>query len=518
MGFSRSSQITLFIVTIFFFCYEVSFAQQNILLNQAFYNLFTLSPAAIGLNQDVTTNCHYKKNWLGLADSPELMQLTIDGGLHKNKYALGLNLINEKAGIFSKTYISGAFRYRINLNKEHHLLFGLSAGFQRQLSDFSKIKADAPDEFTQWPQQQAVTIPDAAFGLVYTYKKVLITVSATQLLQQNYSYREPVYNKELQYKTVSQFIVSVQNTFVLKPQTWFYTPQITLRTPQGLPMQLDFVNTISYKNKLLFGLGYRYFYALYANLGYCVTDKLRIIYSYEYSQGIQSFAKGGHEIGLTFGLSNKNTKPKISEENLNKTTLDEIYEKLDKHDQQIEVLSKKVDSLDKNLTGLKSEIEELKKKQVNEEELEKSMENYFRKNQNKEKEEKTDTVDEIKDAQVKNKVDKAGKYKVISPKSESDFELGEETPNANYKIVLGVYQLSVYAKEYQKFIKRESGWQSTLVQLNDHPKKYIYVCLVKEYSNLKEALTELKTIRKDVKSKSVEITKGEAWILQTLKD
>ncbi|MBL7932695.1 MAG: PorP/SprF family type IX secretion system membrane protein, partial [Bacteroidia bacterium] len=174
-------------------------AQQNILLNQSAYNPYILNPAAIGLNNEITANCHYKKNWFGMSESPELVQLTVDGPFSKNKYGAGLNVINERAGIFSKTYLSGSLRFRAKLNLKHHLLFGLSAGFQRQLSDFSKIKADAPEEFQQWPQQQAVTIPDAAFGITYSCKKWLLGFSVTQLLQQNYLYREPVYNKELQY-------------------------------------------------------------------------------------------------------------------------------------------------------------------------------------------------------------------------------------------------------------------------------------------------------------------------------
>jgi type IX secretion system PorP/SprF family membrane protein len=501
--------LKLFFIWLALFTFSLS-AQQNILLNQASYNLFTLNPAAIGLNSDIQANCHYKKNWIGLADSPELMQITLDGALHKNKSGLGLNLINERAGIFSKTYFSGAFRHKIKLSKSQDLLFGLSVGFQRQASDFSRIKADATEEFAQWPQQQSVTIPDAGFGLVYLYKKIVIGVSASQLLQQNYSYREPVYNKELQYKTVSQFVFHIQNTFVLKPETWFYVPQLIVRTPQGLPFQIDILNTFNFKNKFLLGLGYRYYYALYANLGYSITDKLRITYSYEYSQGIQKYTKGGHEIGLSFGLFPKSSKSKSTDSQLNKTALDEIFEKLDQHDQQIEVLTKKVDSLDKNLNALKSEMEDLKSKQVSEEELASAIQNYYTNNKPKSNSNASDHV-----SKQENKVDKAGKYKVISPTKESDYEAEEEVV-ANYKIVLGVYQLPNYAKKYQKFLKRELGWESKLIQLNDHPKKFIYVCVGNEYSNLKEALKGLKMAREDIKTKSVEVTKGEAWILQTL--
>lgn len=492
------------------------FAQQSVILNQSSFNPFVLNPAAIGLNNDITANCHYKKNWLGLSESPEAMQLTVDGHIKKNKYALGINLLNEKAGIFSKTYFSGAFRYKVKLNKEHHVLFGISAGFQRQLSDFSKIKADSPDEFSQWPQQQAATVPDASFGIIYNFRKLAIMVSANQLLQQNYAYNEPVYNKELSYKTVSQFVLSIQNTIVLKPDVWSYTPQLILRTPQGLPVQFDFVNTLNYKNKFLAGFGYRYYYAMYSHLGFHITENLRVIYSYEYSLGIQNIVKGGHEIGLTFGLINKPSKNRKEDEGVGQRSIDEIFEKLDKHDQEIEVLTKKVDSLDQNVGLLKREIDLLKSKQVDEGELTKALENYLGKHENKNNLiNKPDSLGSTSNGEKPDRMSKAGKYKVISPKTEKDYLNYTDSLNANYKIVLGVYQLADYAKGYQKFLQRELGYHSRLLQLNDHPKKYIYVCLTDEFTDLEKALGELKLIRKTVKSKSVEITKGEAWILQT---
>ncbi len=486
-------------------------AQQSILLNQSAYNPYVLNSAAIGLSDDITANCHYKKNWFGMSESPELVQLTVEGPFSKGKYATGLNLINEKAGIFSKTYIAGTFRFRAKITPQHHLLFGLSAGFQRQLSDFSKIKADAPEEFQQWPQQQAVTIPDAAFGALYSYRKWLIGASVTQLLQQNYVYYEPVYNKQLQYKTVSHFIVFVQNTFTIQKDRWYYSPSLIVRSPQGLPAQLDVLNTIQFRSFLLFGIGYRHRYALYGNLGFNITEKLRVIYSYEYALGIQKVTKGGHEIGIRFGLSNRSAKT-ASPVKVSSSDMEEIQQKLDQHQQEMESLHKRIDSLDKNVSRLKMELDILRENQVKQDEVEQAIVKYYSK-------QRTDSLSEnTPGGNSVNRVDQPGKYKVISPKSDSDFETNYDPTNSNYKIVLGVYQVLPYAKEFQKILKRELGIDTKLIQLPDHPKKYIYVYKTSEFSDVKEALIELKRTRKEIKSRDIEVIKGEAWILQTIND
>ncbi len=493
-------------------------AQQSILLNQSSYNLFTINPAMAGINNDIQANCHYKKNWLGLSESPELVQVTVDGGLHKNKYGLGISIVNEKAGIFSKTYLAGSFRYKVKLAANHALLFGLSAGFQRQLSDFSKLKADAPDEFSQWPQQQAVTVPDAAFGLTYQFKRLLVFASANQLLQQNFSYKEPVFNKALQYKTIPYYVIGAQYTFELKKDVLNYTPNLMVRTPQGLPTQFDLNNTFTYKAKVLAGIGYRHNYAAYGSLGYNITEKLRVIYSYEYALGLQSITKGGHEVGLSFGLVNGGGKAK-SNSDVDKNKLDEVFEKLDKHDQQVEVLNRRVDSLDKNMQRLKDEMAVLKSKQVSQDEIVKAIDAYLSSDAGKGKLNTNTTATSSTTAATKsNTIDKGKKYKVINPKTDNDVDLAMDSLNANYKIVLGVYQLANYAKDYQKFLKREMNYDTKLVQLPDHPKQYIYVCNIGEYAKLKEALVKLKEVRAQVKNKSGEITRGDAWILQTLND
>lgn len=489
-------------------------AQQNIIKNQSAYNLFVLNPAALALNNELSVNCHYKKNWLGITESPESIQLTIEGALSKEQHGLGLSINNEQAGIFSKTYFSGTYRYRIKLNKSQNLYFGLSAGFQKQQSDFSKIKAESPEEFALWPEQQTSTIPDAAFGLVYTHNKLVIMASAGQILKQDYSYKEPVYNSAFSYKTIPQFNFSLQYTFTLGSEVWKYTPLFILRTTQGLPFQLDVVNTLLFKDRFMLGIGYRYLYAAYASLGCIVSDKLRIIYSYEYSLGMQSTTKAGHEIGLRFmfgNLSKKSNQKNV----LNVNELEEILIKLDQQDQQIESLTQKVDSLDKNTKEIKLQISKLKNQQIDPAEIKLTVENYVAQSTfilTKKTSEDSSQVKSHKN------VTTAGKYKVIITEEKNEQLLKEENEGSKYQIVIGVYQLINYAKDYQKLVERHLKMKTTLIQLAGHPKNYIYVCTTKEYNSLSDALVDLKELRSKIKDQKLELTRGEAWILQTLKN
>lgn len=478
-------------------------AQQYLPLNQAAYNRYVLNSAAIGLHETVVANCHYKKNWLGLSDSPELVGVSVDGPFSKTNYAAAINLLNERAGIFSKTSFEGTFRYKLNLTGKHVLMAAISAGFQRQTSDFSKIKADAPEEFEQWPEQQAVTIPNAAFGLLYTYKSWLLGVSVNQMLQQNYVYQEPVYRRELHYGTLAHFSLFLENTFLIEKDTWEYTPMLILRSPQGLPVQMDLVNTIYYKKKVLFGLGYRHPFALYSSFGFLLSERLRVVYSYEYGLAIQRPTRGGHELGLRFVFVNKAAR-QIPVSIQRKTDAEDLQQDLDRHQLEMEQLRNRLDSLKERVQQINAGLKLLVENQVNKEEVERLFTTYRTEGHNSQNQ--GDTANSLQKGPFK--------YRVLGEDGQlSSSEV--ESKSSNYQVVLGVYQITNYAREFQKAVWRELGEKTELLELGGHPRNYVYVCVKKDFKKLKEARACVQRLTTTIREKNLDLLKGDAWILQT---
>jgi type IX secretion system PorP/SprF family membrane protein len=482
-------------------------AQQSILLDQSAYNLFVLSPAAAGLSAGGAAHCHYKKNWLGLSDSPELMQFTIDGPLSGDKYAAGFSMANEKAGIFSKTLITGALRYRARLNTTNSILLGLSGGMQRQSADFSRIKADAPEEFTSWPQQQTTTMPEAGFGIGWQFRQVLLMASANQLLSQNFSFANPLSNSDVHLRNIPQFTFLLRNTFELKKETWFWTPHVTVRTPNGLPVQIDLVNTISYRNKIWLGVGYRYYYAWYGTLGIALSSRILFMYSYEYSQGIQVYTRGGHEIGIRFGLSNSGV-PAPAE-----TAADRVggYEELlDAQASRIGKIAEKIDSMDSRYQRLTEEISGIRKMQISKEEISSAIDDFFSTESGKQNSRMNDAANSRVNAN-------AFKFRMVNPVTGESYKDSLQERGSGCQIVLGAFQVEEFARQFQKLVRRKAGFETLLFAIPNDPKKFIYVCLLRKYDKLDEAIPELYRIRKEIAIKNSELTRGEAWILQKMK-
>jgi type IX secretion system PorP/SprF family membrane protein len=486
----------------------VNYAQQTPILNQTSYNLFAVNPAALAINNELTMNCQYKKNWLGIVESPESTRLMLDGPVTPN-IGLGLSLSNERAGIFSKVSCSGAFRYKIKLKAQSDLYFGLSGGMQRQSADFSKIKAESPDEFSTWPVQQYAIIPDASFGMAYTHKKFLLSASACQVLSRSFFYKEPLFNSNIGYNQLSVMVLVAQYKFISRSKLLSFLPSLIVRSPQGLPLQPELSGTLYYNNALIIGIGHRFNCASFVNAGFIVNNKLRFIYSYEYAKGINGTLNGSHEAGLAYIPKSRTSRPKSISRN-EEIALQEIYEKLDQDAELMEKLRTKIDSMDKNLLALKNEAANLNSRQVTNDDILKAIGAYMVRN------EKKGLGAENRSHADANTAAPASRYKMINPKEGTVMPEIDNAVKANYKMVLGVYQVLPIAKQYQQFLRREMKIETILLQLEDSPNNYLYVCTRAEYSNLKEALTALYKMRAEIKTKPIQITKGEAWILQTL--
>jgi len=468
--------------------FSILWSQQSSVFNQGSYNLYSLNPAALGLTETTQANLNYKKNWIGFVGSPELTQISIDGPISAGKQGYGLTLKNERAGIFLNTSLSTAFRHRIRLTKNQQIYFGFSGGLQRQTADFSKINADAPDEFKNWPSIQTTTLPDASVGIVYGFKNFKFMFSGNHLFNQKFKYQEPVFNEIVSYRSLSNFNLVIQHNFQNKKGNWTYTPNLTLRSSLGLPIQFDILNTVSYSEKLFLGLGYRSHFAAYGNIGFSVNEKLRAFYSYEYSNGIQSTSMGGHEIGLSIRIQqSKNSKIKTD---ISIPSREEEKNSITKNSQT---------ALVKNHDKLKTEFWDLLAKQIPNREVHKLLSNSEKQN------------NKIEDNAPRTK------YIFIETKNISKKENNKIDANTYYEIIYGSYIEMNDAKKMQQFLGREFDTKSKIVQINGLEKNLFYVASQEQFQILnsaEELVTDKKTLLKNKFQNEISV---DVWILQTQK-
>jgi type IX secretion system PorP/SprF family membrane protein len=472
---------------------RVAECQQSSIFNQTAFNTFLLSPAAMSSEGVIRANCHYKKSWLRLNDSPETYQLTIDGPVN-GSIAMGVSLRNQKAGIFTQTEFLSAFQYKLKFSELRHLDFGVAGGFSRQLIDISRIKAESPEEFNEWLQPQISFAPKVNFGVRYRTGKYTFTSAVNDLVHSVQTYNGEK-DGTLYYKALRNYLLSVSRLILISDQ-FKVEPYGIFRSIEGLPVQYEVAANLLWHQKLIAGIGYRKNKVWFAHGGFSVGSQIQIIYTYEYNQQPTSAYGNSHEIGLRFtaGTVKKET------EDAPLRLVKELFEKLDEKEASVLAHQSRIDSLDKNISRIKSELELMRNKQVEFLEISKTIQAARAENQ------------------MSGIIGKGGatgnrlNYHIINPKIDEDYNAADSL-KGNCKIVFGVYQLSTYAREFQRFLRREMNYETRLIQLRLNGKEFIYVCLAADYNALKLALIELKVKRAEIKRKKISITKGEAWIL-----
>jgi type IX secretion system PorP/SprF family membrane protein len=140
-------------------------AQLNPLAGQYYNNQYLGNPAMAGIEKGLELNAAYRKQWANMPGGPEVQNLTMAYGF--KKVGLGLNIVNDKAGLQRQTRVVGTYAYHVALNNAHELHFGVSLGFMNQRLENSDINGN-PNDVVVGQYNDRKTYLDGDFGVAYT--------------------------------------------------------------------------------------------------------------------------------------------------------------------------------------------------------------------------------------------------------------------------------------------------------------------------------------------------------------
>lgn len=120
-------------------------AQINPLKAIYFENQYLANPAMAGLSSGLRVNLHYRQQWTSIPDAPVTQGITSDFRLGGNT-GIGLNLLQDRSGLLTRTKAMATYAYHIPLSGEDQSLnFGLSAGVMSDKIDMGRLIGDGGD-------------------------------------------------------------------------------------------------------------------------------------------------------------------------------------------------------------------------------------------------------------------------------------------------------------------------------------------------------------------------------------
>jgi len=287
-------------------------AQQLPEFSQYLYNDFLLNPAIAGTKDYAPVTLSARMQWVGFNNAPTMQIGSINGALTKN-VGLGLTVTNVTTGPISNTSMQLAYSYRIKLNENTRLSFGIAPMLIQQSLQKDKLTLDNQNDNTFNRISGKTMIADANAGVYLYGKKYFVSLSVPQLLENKVRLGDALFTERLRrtYVLYGGYDFAVKEKFVL-------TPSILVKAIEGgAPIQVD-VNFKATYNKLVWlGLSFRGSSSqspsevAIASIG---VMKYNFVfgYSYDYSlSSISTYSSGSHEVFLTYKIRcKKNEVPK----------------------------------------------------------------------------------------------------------------------------------------------------------------------------------------------------------------
>ncbi|WP_372473392.1 type IX secretion system membrane protein PorP/SprF [Capnocytophaga sp. ARDL2] len=303
MSFNKRKIITLMGITAIA---SSANAQQDPHYTQYMYNQSVINPAYAGSKESLALGVLHRQQWVGLEGAPVTSTFFGHGSLGKNVGA-GISVISDKIGPTSENNVYADVSYTIKLAPGHKLALGVKGGMTLQDTRyFSEVSTHVPDANDPvFAENSSNSFFNVGAGAFYYTDKYYVGLSVPNLLPNNY-----VNKNNIKYGSDAMHgFFTAGYVFELNPD-WKLKPHTMVKYAMYSPVSFDVNLNTSYKDKLDFGLMYRFQDSFGAMISYAVMSNMRIGYAYDYVTSPLNYkTSGSHEAFLLFDI---NFKRKVS--------------------------------------------------------------------------------------------------------------------------------------------------------------------------------------------------------------
>jgi type IX secretion system PorP/SprF family membrane protein len=297
---------------------QVSFAQQLPLYSQYLYNKFLINPAVAGSDGYTSLNLTARKQWVGLAGSPQTFSFgaqtrflkrghilkvkndrTVFRPQNDAKVGLGASVFSYQSGLIQRTGFQIAYSYHIWLQQMTQLSLGLSfTGTNFRINEKQLSLEDPNDPMLNDNLRRGVFIPDATFGAYLLNRQYNIGFSVNQLFGASAKLGNDAYEN---FKLYRHYYIFGSYGFERGKNVEIRPSVLLMMSEQQKPVVNPLVEmgvNFVYNQSFWTGLSYRTSGAIIANVG-VKHNNMYIGYAFDFTlQEIQKITYGTHEINI----------------------------------------------------------------------------------------------------------------------------------------------------------------------------------------------------------------------------
>jgi type IX secretion system PorP/SprF family membrane protein len=271
--------------------------------SQYVLNPLTINSAYAGNRGALNLAAFYRKQWVGVAGSPETMTFTADAPFLDNKLGLGFIITNDKIGVTKDTKISTSYSYKIDV-KKGILSLGLGAGLITTNTAWSELVVVDPGDEIYLADSKVFVVPAFNFGAYYSNNNYFAGFSIPRLLEYTFNYNRNKYSMSFdpaQY----YYMFNTGYVFTINEKMNLF-PSALVTFSAGEKLLYDINAVMNFNDRFWTGLSYRNNRSVAALLQVSVNNQFKIAYTYDFDLGeLGSYSNGSHEIMLRYEFKYK---------------------------------------------------------------------------------------------------------------------------------------------------------------------------------------------------------------------
>ena len=275
-----------------------AFAQQQSIFSMYRQNMNIVNPAYAGVDGETVLALSYRDQWTGVPNAP-LTQAVSFGTTVGNNLGIGLSVVNDRNFVEKETFAGIDFSYKLQMNYNTNLYFGLKAG-----GNFYSVNTSGLETYADMVDPALANYssfdPNAGVGLLWKSEKYYVSFSlprifSTARAKNDDGYAVMATDRPHMYLSGGyDFDLQTNTPLVLKPS-------VMVSYVNNAPVSVDFNTMLQINNIFEIGASYRTDKAFAAMANFTVANRFMFGYAYEMSTNTDlASTKNTNELLLRF--------------------------------------------------------------------------------------------------------------------------------------------------------------------------------------------------------------------------
>jgi len=268
---------------------------------QFFVNPYIINPSYAGIEGRPFAALTYRNQWVGIADSPKIYNLTFHTPV-KAGLSLGGNISNDRRGILNTSELKMTTGYTVSVTRNTALRFGLSIGAAFENLDLER--ADNPDDpaLLQAAGNSASLTGNA--GISLTSGPFQLGIAIPRIFKYK-ALNTQTFNVQ-PFDAFESILFNTSYRFQLPDPRFFIQTDLLYRLNNALPDQWEAAFSVYMHDLVWIGGSYRQSFGYSAFGGVNLAQKFGIGYGYSIKPSDEAkITQPTHEIQLLFSFGKR---------------------------------------------------------------------------------------------------------------------------------------------------------------------------------------------------------------------